>query len=81
MEVSGAKTEAIFDDVFSKMVAAAQPIPGFRREKGGEIREISTSDFSWNYRISFHLVNQVALEVTFLNQVLFLFASVGYSIK
>ncbi|KAH7857325.1 hypothetical protein Vadar_011317 [Vaccinium darrowii] len=36
VEVSGAKTEAIFDDVFSKMVAAAQPIPGFRREKGGK---------------------------------------------
>lgn len=46
VEVSGAKTEAIFDDVFSKMVAAAQPIPGFRRVKGGEIREITTSDFS-----------------------------------
>ncbi|KAE9445426.1 hypothetical protein C3L33_22677, partial [Rhododendron williamsianum] len=46
VEVSGAKTEAIFDDVLSKMVAAAQPIPGFRRVKGGEIREITTSDFS-----------------------------------
>ncbi|KAF7150377.1 hypothetical protein RHSIM_Rhsim02G0083600 [Rhododendron simsii] len=42
VEVSGAKTEAIFDDVFSKMVAAAQPIPGFRRVKGGEIHEITT---------------------------------------
>ncbi|KAK9907832.1 hypothetical protein M0R45_000203 [Rubus argutus] len=33
VEVSGAKTQAIFDDVFDKMVAAAQPIPGFRRGK------------------------------------------------
>ncbi|XP_062009333.1 proteasome subunit alpha type-7-A-like [Rosa rugosa] len=29
VEVSGAKTQAIFDDVFDKMVAATQPIPGF----------------------------------------------------
>ncbi|KAK6279524.1 hypothetical protein POUND7_019791 [Theobroma cacao] len=34
VEISGAKTRAIFDDVFDKMVAAAQPIPGFRRIKG-----------------------------------------------
>ncbi|MQL83668.1 hypothetical protein Taro_016165, partial [Colocasia esculenta] len=31
IDVSGSKTEVIFDDVFSKLVAAAQPIPGFRR--------------------------------------------------
>ncbi|KAH1253583.1 Trigger factor [Glycine max] len=31
VEVSGNKTQRIFDDVFKKMVAAAQPIPGFRR--------------------------------------------------
>lgn len=37
VEVSGSKTRAIFDDVFDKMVAAAQPIPGFRRVKGGKI--------------------------------------------
>ena len=36
MELSGVKTRAIFDDVFSKMVADAQPIPGFRRVKGGK---------------------------------------------
>ncbi|XP_008790603.1 uncharacterized protein LOC103707759 isoform X2 [Phoenix dactylifera] len=36
VEVSGAETQAIFDDVFSKLVAAAQPIPGFRRVKGGK---------------------------------------------
>ncbi|OAY78957.1 Trigger factor, partial [Ananas comosus] len=29
--VSSSKTQFIFDDVFSKLVAAAQPIPGFRR--------------------------------------------------
>ncbi|KAG5560956.1 hypothetical protein RHGRI_004102 [Rhododendron griersonianum] len=40
VEVSGAKTEAIFDDVLSKMVAAAQPIPGFRRVKGGKTPNI-----------------------------------------
>ncbi|KAJ8750311.1 hypothetical protein K2173_014226 [Erythroxylum novogranatense] len=33
-EPSGTKTRAIFNDVFDKMVAAAQPIPGFRRVKG-----------------------------------------------
>jgi len=37
IEVSGNKTQRIFDDVFQKMVAAAQPIPGFRRVKGGEV--------------------------------------------
>ncbi|XP_020517861.1 uncharacterized protein LOC18425752 isoform X6 [Amborella trichopoda] len=34
--VSGAKTQKIFDEVFSKLVEAAQPIPGFRRVKGGK---------------------------------------------
>ncbi|KAM4113759.1 hypothetical protein ACJW30_04G020500 [Castanea mollissima] len=36
VEIFGAKTQAIFDNVFDKMVAAAQPIPGFRRVKGGK---------------------------------------------
>ncbi|KAH0992150.1 hypothetical protein GBA52_003633 [Prunus armeniaca] len=40
VEVSGAKTRAIFDEVFDKMVTAAQPIPGFRRVKGGKILKI-----------------------------------------
>ncbi|KAK9907807.1 hypothetical protein M0R45_000746 [Rubus argutus] len=40
VEVSGAKTQAIFDDIFDKMVAAAQPIPGFRRVKGGKTPNI-----------------------------------------
>ncbi|CAN0918119.1 hypothetical protein LINGRAHAP2_LOCUS30686 [Linum grandiflorum] len=35
VEVSGTKTRAIFDDAFHRMVEAAQPIPGFRRVKGG----------------------------------------------
>lgn len=35
IEVFGTRTRAIFDRVLSKMVAAAQPIPGFRRVKGG----------------------------------------------
>ncbi|CAL0302562.1 unnamed protein product [Lupinus luteus] len=40
IEVSGNKTQKIFDDVFEKMVAAAQPIPGFRRVKGGKTPDI-----------------------------------------
>ncbi|XP_074375702.1 uncharacterized protein LOC141717495 [Apium graveolens] len=40
VEVFGARTQKIFDDVFSKMVAAAQPIPGFRRVKGGKTPDI-----------------------------------------
>ncbi|KAK7271418.1 hypothetical protein RJT34_27299 [Clitoria ternatea] len=40
IEVSGNKTQRIFDDVFWKMVAAAQPIPGFRRVKGGKTPDI-----------------------------------------
>ncbi|XP_020087763.1 uncharacterized protein LOC109709834 isoform X2 [Ananas comosus] len=38
--VSSSKTQFIFDDVFSKLVAAAQPIPGFRRVKGGKTPDI-----------------------------------------
>ncbi|TKY49868.1 Trigger factor [Spatholobus suberectus] len=40
VEVSGNKTQRIFDDVFQKVVAAAQPIPGFRRVKGGKTPDI-----------------------------------------
>ncbi|CAD5189559.1 unnamed protein product [Musa acuminata subsp. malaccensis] len=40
VDVSGTRTQAIFDDVFSKLVAAAQPIPGFRRVKGGKTPDI-----------------------------------------
>ncbi|XP_008460017.1 uncharacterized protein LOC103498958 isoform X2 [Cucumis melo] len=38
VEVSGTKTRAIFNVVFDRMVAEAQPIPGFRRVKGGNIQ-------------------------------------------
>uniref|UniRef100_A0A7N2MSS9 peptidylprolyl isomerase n=1 Tax=Quercus lobata TaxID=97700 RepID=A0A7N2MSS9_QUELO len=41
VEIFGAKTQAIFDNVFDKMVAAAQPIPGFRRVKGVDYRTLS----------------------------------------
>lgn len=37
VEVSGTITQKVFDSVFEKMVADAQPIPGFRRVKGGEV--------------------------------------------
>ncbi|KAK8548141.1 hypothetical protein V6N13_055040 [Hibiscus sabdariffa] len=40
VEVLGAKSRAIFNDVFDKMVADAQPIPGFRRVKGGKTPNI-----------------------------------------
>ncbi|XP_078434333.1 uncharacterized protein LOC144705499 [Wolffia australiana] len=40
IDASGSKTQALFDDVFSRLVAAAQPIPGFRRLKGGKTGEI-----------------------------------------
>ncbi|RZC50841.1 hypothetical protein C5167_019268 [Papaver somniferum] len=51
IDVTGAKTQEIFDDVFSKMVAAAQPIPGFRRVKGGKTPNVS---FLPIYDISCH---------------------------
>ncbi|MED6176681.1 hypothetical protein PIB30_090578 [Stylosanthes scabra] len=41
VKVSGSKTQQIFDDVFGKMVAAAQPIPGFRRVKGGKTPNVT----------------------------------------
>ncbi|GLT34926.1 hypothetical protein SLA2020_094140 [Shorea laevis] len=40
VEISGARTRAVFDEVFDKMVAEAQPIPGFRRVKGGQTPNI-----------------------------------------
>ncbi|KAL1188009.1 hypothetical protein V5N11_026321 [Cardamine amara subsp. amara] len=40
VEVSGEKTQTEFNHVFEKMVAAAQPIPGFRRVKGGKTPNI-----------------------------------------
>ncbi|XP_068667240.1 uncharacterized protein [Aristolochia californica] len=40
VDVSGEKTRVLFYDVFSKLVAAAQPIPGFRRVKGGKTPDI-----------------------------------------
>ncbi|KAJ8615849.1 hypothetical protein MRB53_035221 [Persea americana] len=41
IDITGAKTQAIYDNVFSKLVAAAQPIPGFRRGKGGKTPDVS----------------------------------------
>ncbi|XP_031481471.1 uncharacterized protein LOC116251383 isoform X2 [Nymphaea colorata] len=38
--VSGEKTQQYFDKVFSQLVDAAQPIPGFRRVKGGKTPDI-----------------------------------------
>lgn len=38
--VADTMTESIFEKVFSKNVAAAQPLPGFRRMKGGKTRDI-----------------------------------------
>lgn len=35
--MSGTITRELYDKVFDKMVADAQPIPGFRRVKGGEL--------------------------------------------
>jgi len=40
VQVSGEKTQTVFNHVFEKMVAAAQPIPGFRRVKGGMTSQI-----------------------------------------
>ncbi|XP_010469813.1 PREDICTED: uncharacterized protein LOC104749814 [Camelina sativa] len=40
VQVSGEKTQTVFNNVFERMVAAAQPIPGFRRVKGGKTPNI-----------------------------------------
>lgn len=40
VEVSGTITQKVFDSVFEKMGADAQPIPGFRRVKGGKTPNI-----------------------------------------
>ncbi|XP_047047808.1 trigger factor-like [Lolium rigidum] len=38
--VSSKMTDSIFEKVFSKHVAAAQPLPGFRRMKGGKTPDV-----------------------------------------
>ncbi|KAF0914071.1 hypothetical protein E2562_026485 [Oryza meyeriana var. granulata] len=38
--VAGTMTESIFEKVFLKKLVAAQPLPGFRRMKGGKTRDI-----------------------------------------
>ncbi|MCE3049785.1 hypothetical protein HAX54_045778 [Datura stramonium] len=53
VNVSGAKTQEIFDKVFAKMVEDAQPIPGFRRVKGGK----SLNNFLVNSKFVVHNVN------------------------
>ncbi|XP_062194595.1 uncharacterized protein LOC133897786 isoform X2 [Phragmites australis] len=40
VNVDGTLTGSIFDKVFTKNVAAAQPLPGFRRMKGGKTPDI-----------------------------------------
>ncbi|XWS35326.1 hypothetical protein CRYUN_Cryun21dG0116400 [Craigia yunnanensis] len=55
VEVSGAKTRAIFNDVFDKMVAAAQPIPGFRRVKGGTILFLMDKYFFLVFQMYLHV--------------------------
>ncbi|XP_012829927.1 PREDICTED: uncharacterized protein LOC105951080 [Erythranthe guttata] len=40
VEVSGTKTQEIYDQFFAKMVEDAQPIPGFRKVKGGKTPNI-----------------------------------------
>ena len=45
VNVSGTMTDSIFEEVFTKKVAAAQPLPGFRRMKGGTIVTFTNPDF------------------------------------
>jgi len=45
VNVSGTMTDSIFEEVFKKKVAAAQPLPGFRRMKGGTIVTFTNPDF------------------------------------
>jgi len=40
VNVSGTMTDSIFQKVFTKNVAAAQPLPGFRRMKGGIVLKL-----------------------------------------
>ncbi|KAF8701106.1 hypothetical protein HU200_007063 [Digitaria exilis] len=40
VSVSATMTDSIFEKVFTKKVAAAQPLPGFRRIKGGKTPDI-----------------------------------------
>ncbi|XP_021310412.1 uncharacterized protein LOC110433095 isoform X3 [Sorghum bicolor] len=41
VNVSGTMTDSIFEKVFTKNVAAAQPLPGFRRMKGDIPKEVA----------------------------------------
>nr|GMD24917.1 trigger factor-like isoform X2 [Ipomoea batatas] len=73
VDVSGSKTQEIFDDVFSKMVAEAPPIPGFRRVKGGNISlSIYTSEFFAFFRgNSINIFLILTLYVIFVSAMMF----------
>jgi hypothetical protein len=63
VEVFGVRTRAIFDNVFDRMVAAAQPIRGFRRVKGGKNFQ-SCGCFTMEKLISF-IASSTVHEVAF----------------
>ncbi|KAL5990912.1 hypothetical protein ACLOJK_011817 [Asimina triloba] len=50
IRMSGDKTQTIYDNVFSRLVEAAQPIPGFRRVKG----EIQILMCYWINMVAWH---------------------------
>ncbi|KAL0432900.1 UNVERIFIED_CONTAM: hypothetical protein Slati_2624300 [Sesamum latifolium] len=59
VEVSGFKTQEIYDEVFSKMVDDAQPIPGFRRVKG-DVRECV---MPYKFGIHMNSVNSIPKDI------------------
>lgn len=37
MELSGKETQIVFDKVLTNLARTAPPVPGFRRQKGGNV--------------------------------------------
>uniref|UniRef100_A0A0D3H8X0 Trigger factor ribosome-binding bacterial domain-containing protein n=1 Tax=Oryza barthii TaxID=65489 RepID=A0A0D3H8X0_9ORYZ len=62
--VADTMTESIFEKVFSKNVAAAQPLPGFRRMKGGLLLYLGKPYFNWtNMRLVMFLCFALASSI------------------
>lgn len=66
------ETQAIFNTVFTKLVDAAQPIPGFRRVKGGLFLKLLGTTFFFRYvDVCMHLTPAIIYGHTCIPHVIF----------
>ncbi|WVZ65549.1 hypothetical protein U9M48_014894 [Paspalum notatum var. saurae] len=63
VNVSGTMTDSVFEKVFTKSVAAAQPLPGFRRMKGGKTPDIPKE-------VSLHIIGPSKVKKETIKQII-----------